>query len=84
MLQSADFSNSEVTSRSTAIANTTADSVPPELLFYENLKQKSHLVSLRDQLKFMLKPDLRRGHESYISQQATASGYKALAPSNWQ
>jgi hypothetical protein len=32
----------------------------------------------------MLKPNLRQGHESYISQQATASGYKALAPSNWQ
>ena len=84
LLQSADFSNSEVTGSSDAIANTTADSVPPELLLYENLKQKSHLVSLRDQLKFMLKPDLRRGHESYISQQAIASGYKALAPSNWQ
>ena len=84
MLQSADFSNSEVTVSSDAIANTTADSVPSELLLYENLKQKSHLVSLRDQLKFMLKPDLRRGHESYVSQQATACGYKALAPSNWQ
>jgi hypothetical protein len=48
------------------------------------LKKKSHSASLRDQLKFMLKPDLRQGHESYISQQATASGYKALAPSNWQ
>jgi len=49
-------------------ADTTADSVPQELLLYENLKQKSHLVSLRYQLKFMLKPDLRRGYESYISQ----------------
>ena len=32
----------------------------------------------------MVKPDLRRTHESYISQQAAASEYKALAPSNWQ
>ncbi len=32
----------------------------------------------------MVKPDLRRGHESYISQKAPASGLKALAPSNWQ
>lgn len=39
---------------------------------------------MRDQLKFILKPDLRRGHESYISHQAAASGYKGLAPSNWQ
>jgi len=57
---------------------------PEEQLLYENLKQKSHYLSLRDQLKFLVKPDLRRGHESYISQQATASSLKALAPSNWQ
>jgi hypothetical protein len=57
---------------------------PEEQLLYENLKQKSHFLSLRDQLKFMVKPDLRREHESYISQKAPASGYKALAPSNWQ
>ncbi|MBD1807814.1 hypothetical protein H6F98_20515 [Microcoleus sp. FACHB-SPT15] len=57
---------------------------PEEQSLYENLKQKSHYLSLRDQLKFMVKPDLRRGHESYISQQAPASGLKALAPSNWE
>jgi hypothetical protein len=57
---------------------------PEEQLLYENLKQKSHYLSLRDQLKFMVKPDLRREHESYISQKAPASAYKALAPSNWQ
>jgi hypothetical protein len=84
LLQSADFSNSEVTLSPQAIADTTTDLVPPEQLLYENLKQKSHYLSLRDQLKFMVKPDLRREHESYISQQAPASGLKALAPSNWQ
>ena len=57
---------------------------PEEQLLYENLKPKSHYQSLRDQLKFIVKPDLRREHESYISQQAPASGLKALAPSNWQ
>lgn len=57
---------------------------PEEQLLYEKLKQKSHYQSLRDQLQFMIKPDLRRGHESYISQQAIATNYKALAPSNWQ
>ncbi len=57
---------------------------PEEQLLYENLKPKSHYLSLRDQLKFMVKPDLRREHESYVSQQAAASGLKALAPSNWQ
>lgn len=62
----------------------TVVAVPPEQWLYENLKQKSHYQSLRDQLKFMLKPDLRQGHESYISQQATTCGLNALAPSNWQ
>ena len=57
---------------------------PEEQLLYENLKSKSHYQSLRDQLKFIIKPDLRREHESYISQQAPASGLKALAPPNWQ
>ena len=84
LLQSADFDTSEVTVGSCVSDRATADSIPPELLLYENLKKKSHSASLRDQLKFILKPDLRQGHESYISQQATASGYKALAHANWQ
>ena len=84
LLQSADFKNPEVTLRSETLADTTADSLPPEQLLYKDLKRKSHYLSLRDQLKFMIEPDLRREHESYISQQATASGLKALAPSNWQ
>lgn len=57
---------------------------PEEQVVYENLKKKSHYLSLRDQLQFIVKPDLRRGHESYIGEQAIASGLKALAPSNWQ
>lgn len=57
---------------------------PEEQSLYNNLKQKSHYLSLRDQLQFIVKPNLRQTHESYISQQAIASGYKALAPSNWQ
>ena len=64
-----------------------SSTVPVELAeqsVYEDLKQKSHYLSLRDQLRFMLKPDLRHNYESYISQQAAAQNYKALAPSNWQ
>ena len=57
---------------------------PKEQLLYETLKPKSHFYSLRDQLKFIFKPELRQVHELYISQQTLASGYKALAPSNWQ
>jgi hypothetical protein len=57
---------------------------PEEIALYQNLQQKSHFKSLRDQLRFLIKPSLRQQHESYISQKATTSGYKALAPSNWQ
>ena len=57
---------------------------PEEQLLYQNLKPKSHYLSLRNQLQFIVKPNLRQTHEFYISQQAAASGYKALAPSNWQ
>lgn len=57
---------------------------PAEIALYENLQQKSHFKSLRDQLRFLIKPSLRQQHESYISQKANTSGYKALAPSSWQ
>jgi glutaredoxin-related protein len=57
---------------------------PEEMALYENLQQKSHFKSLRDQLRFLIKPSLRQQHEYYISQKANTSGYKALAPSSWQ
>ncbi|MEG4421022.1 hypothetical protein QUA70_20870 [Microcoleus sp. LAD1_D5] len=57
---------------------------PQEIVLYQNLQQKSHFKSLLDQLRFLIKPSLRQQHESYISQKANTSGYKALAPSNWQ
>ncbi len=58
--------------------------VAAEPSLYENLKQKSHFHSLRDQLAFALDPELRPEYEWYISQQAIATGYQALAPSNWR
>jgi hypothetical protein len=58
--------------------------VAAEPSLYENLKQKSHFLSLRDQLAFVLARELRPEYEWYISQQAIATGYQALAPSNWQ
>ncbi|MEG4806331.1 hypothetical protein QUA82_01795 [Microcoleus sp. F8-D3] len=51
---------------------------------YESLKQKSHFLSLRDQLTFALSPEIRRRYEVYVSQQAIATGYQGLAASNWQ
>lgn len=62
----------------------TFTTVAAEHSLYETLKQKSHFLSLRDQLTLALKPELRRGYELYISQQAIATGYQGLAPSNWQ
>lgn len=64
--------------------HTTFAVLPQEPALYENLKQKSHFLSLRDQLLFAIEPDFRREYEFYISQQAIALGYQAFAPSSWQ
>ena len=80
LLQNADFSNSEVIVNT----DTTALAVPPEQLVYENLKEKSHFVSLLNQLQFMMQPELRRESEFYVSQQAAIAGYKTLVTSNLQ
>ncbi|MBW4548216.1 MAG: hypothetical protein KME25_27800 [Symplocastrum torsivum CPER-KK1] len=84
LLQTADFTNSEISVNSDINTDTIADSAPPEQLLYENLKQKSHPESLRDQLQFMMKPELRQESESYITQQAAIAGYKTLVPANLQ
>ena len=81
LLASSDMTGADSTRRP---GDTAVVAEPKEELLYNNLKQKSHFLSLRDQIKFLVNPDLRQIHSDYISQQATASGYKALAPSNWQ
>lgn len=82
MLANADFSNSEVAENSdTNTAAITQEKLPEELL-YEQLKEKSHPASLKTQLRFLIKPELRQEYESSISQQAAAAGYKTLVPSN--
>lgn len=50
----------------------------PEQTFYENVKQKSHLLSLCDQLQLLMKPSLRQDYAAYISEQASVTGYKTL------
>lgn len=80
LLQSAELDNSEITVNSDIIV----DSVPTEQLFYDNLKQKSHPESLRDQLVLMMKPSLRQEFAAYISKQAAMAGYKTLVPANLQ
>jgi len=84
LLQSADFDNSEVTANSDITTETTAFAAPLEQLLYENLKQKSHFLSLCDQLALMMRPSLRQEFESYISQQSAIAGYKTLVSANLQ
>jgi hypothetical protein len=84
LLESADFSNSEIAVQPDSNATTISLEVPPEQLLYENLKQKSHPASLRDQLVLMMKPSLRQEFALYISQQAAIAGYKTLVPANLQ
>lgn len=63
---------------------TTFEVLAAEPSLYESLKQKSHFLSLRDQLTFAVSPETRRRYEFYVSQQAIATGYQGLAASNWQ
>ena len=79
-LLSSDFSSSDNNTQET----TTTLAAPPEQLLYENLKQKSHFLSLRDQIIFMMQPTLRKEAELYITEQAASNGYKALILSNLQ
>ncbi len=77
--------NSSETEEIVEIKSTSAAlSVPPEQVIYENLSEKSHYYSLRDQLRFMFQPDLRKDYENYINLQAQAAGYKTLVTSNLQ
>ena len=76
--------NMETTPVSTTKEEVGIVAEPAEIALYQNLQQKSHFKSLLDQLRFLIKPSLREKHESYISQKANTSGYKALAPSSWQ
>lgn len=57
---------------------------PTEQILYEQLKQKSHFLSLDSQLRLMMQPNLRREYASYISEQAASAGYRTLVPSNLQ
>ena len=52
---------------------------PIELTQYEELQEKSHYLSLVDQLKFKVSPDLRKEPEIYVSDRATNSGHNTLA-----
>lgn len=81
LLASADFEAESTKIPEIELATVTE---PPEYQFYQELKQKSHLASLHDQLRFLMNPELRRESEIYVSQQAAKSGFKTLIPANLQ
>lgn len=80
LLGSADFSDPKVSANSEIMA----DVIPPEQIFYQKLQEKSHPLSLKDQLRFMMKPELRQEPERYISDRAPKAGYKTLVSENLQ
>jgi hypothetical protein len=80
------LSSSNITVNDNVDSNqsTVALAKPDEQIFYEDLKQKSHFLSLSSQLQLMMQPDLHQEYASYISHQAAIAGYKTLIPSNLQ
>lgn len=81
LLESAEFTESEI------IQTTDTNSLlteTPEQQIYQDLKQKSHPLSLHDQISFLMKPELRKQFETYISQESVKAGYKTLGLSNLQ
>jgi hypothetical protein len=57
--------------------------IPEEENAYNTLKPKADFYALRDQLKFMIKPELRQECESQIEELVARSKYPALIPTNW-
>lgn len=78
LLESADFNIYELTAN-TELAS---DSIPQEQVCYESLYQKSHSLSLLDQLAMMFKSELRPEYENYITQQAAIAHHQSLVSSN--
>jgi hypothetical protein len=56
--------------------------VPSEQTLYEELQLKSNNVTLCNQLRLMMSPNMRLEYASTISQQAQSSGLKALTMDN--
>ena len=58
--------------------------IPPEEALYETLRSQTDFRGLRDQLRFMVKPESRQEYEVAIDHLAPKAGYSALVPSTWQ
>ncbi|MDJ0618626.1 MAG: hypothetical protein QNJ63_18100 [Calothrix sp. MO_192.B10] len=84
LVNSSDFQTPEFDDIPDIKQDTTALAAPPEQVAYEDLSEKSHFFSLRNQLGLMFKPSVRKDYEAYINQQAAIAGYKTLVPKNLQ
>ena len=58
--------------------------IPSEEALYETLRSQTDFRGLRDQLRFMIKPESRQGYEVAIEHLAPKAGCSALVPSSWQ
>jgi hypothetical protein len=82
LLENADWNESELNSVSNSESSLKAIEKPPEQIFYENIREKSHYSSLEQQLKFLMRSDLRKEAEIYVSQNAENFGYRTLNLAN--
>ncbi len=78
LLESFDFQNTESNFVSEPKSSLSKIEKPPEQIFYENVKEKSHPLSLEQQLKFLMSSGLRKQAEVYVSENADNFGYKTL------
>jgi hypothetical protein len=74
---------SNLNSEESEVIDAESIQIPEEENAYNTLKAKADFRALRDQLKFLIKPELRQGYESEIEQLVTHSKYSALIPTNW-
>jgi hypothetical protein len=82
LLESVDLNEGELNSVSNLESCLDVIEKPPEQIFYENIKQKSHSSSLKQQLKFLMRSTLRKEAEIYVSENAENFGYKTLNIAN--
>lgn len=55
---------------------------PSAIVEYESLQKNSHLLSLKDQLKFLFVSNLHSEYETYIRQKARQNEHNGLVSSN--
>ncbi|MDJ0742321.1 MAG: hypothetical protein QNJ32_03045 [Xenococcaceae cyanobacterium MO_167.B27] len=58
------------------------EALPPEVVYYQELKAMSHFAALQDNLKLAMQPELRTDYENYITQELIKSNRPGLVPSH--